>query len=39
VIDHVTIRLPDLAVAQAFYTLALELLDGPPATEGDGLVG
>ena len=37
-IDHVTTRLPDLAVAQAFYTLALELLDGPPATEGDGFV-
>ena len=38
VIDHVTIRLPDLGAARAFYTLALDLVDGPPPTEGEGFV-
>jgi catechol 2,3-dioxygenase-like lactoylglutathione lyase family enzyme len=35
VIDHVTIRAGDLDLARAFYTPALELLDGPELTEGD----
>ena len=37
-IDHVTIRLPDLVAARAFYTLALDLVDAPRPTEGDGFV-
>jgi catechol 2,3-dioxygenase-like lactoylglutathione lyase family enzyme len=36
VIDHVTIRVPDLTSARAFYTLAFELLDGPEPSEGGG---
>lgn len=38
VIDHVTIRLPDLVAARAFYALALELVDGPTPTEAEGLI-
>ena len=37
-IDHITIRLPDLAAARAFYTLALRLLDRSPSFESDEFV-
>lgn len=37
-IDHVTIRLPDLTVARAFYTRALRLLDRAPSFESDEFV-
>ena len=35
-IDHLTIRVPDLVVAHTFYTRSFELVGGPTATEGDG---
>jgi catechol 2,3-dioxygenase-like lactoylglutathione lyase family enzyme len=38
VIDHVTIRAPDLEVSRRFYARALELLDAPSPTEGGGFV-
>lgn len=37
-IDHVTIRVPDLGAARAFYGRALELLGGPEPSEGGGFV-
>ena len=37
-IDHVTIRVPDLVAARAFYTLALELVERSPTFESDAFV-
>jgi catechol 2,3-dioxygenase-like lactoylglutathione lyase family enzyme len=36
VIDHVTIRVPDLEASRRFYARALELLDVPAPTKGGG---
>jgi len=38
VIDHVTIRVPDLDAARAFYGRTFELLDGPEPAEGGGFI-
>jgi catechol 2,3-dioxygenase-like lactoylglutathione lyase family enzyme len=38
VIDHVTIRVPDLDAARAFYGRTFELLNGPEPVEGGGFV-
>lgn len=37
-IDHVTVGVPDLDAARAFYGRALELLGGPEPAEGGGFV-
>ena len=37
-IDHVTIRVPDLEAARAFYGRTFELLGGPEPAEGGGFV-
>jgi catechol 2,3-dioxygenase-like lactoylglutathione lyase family enzyme len=38
VIDHVTIRVPNLDAARAFYGRTFELLDGPEPVEGGGFI-
>jgi catechol 2,3-dioxygenase-like lactoylglutathione lyase family enzyme len=39
VIDHVTIRVPDLDEGRRFYLRALELIDySKPSSDGEGFV-